>query len=159
MKLALAFLCSIGIAGANYGAPQGGQGYYPIGGVYYESDSDSREEIRKLSELDGPGIFKAQIKYYHNKHGDYALITCKPNPLPNHFTWIMTNAGKDLQGFPVNIPGAIPLAGGINITYMAKYGRDGKWKGEDYLYSEKRKFRRVGCLFSTDQSVDIEREK
>ncbi|CAL2046465.1 unnamed protein product [Caenorhabditis brenneri] len=157
MKLALAVLYSIGIAGANY--HQGGQGYYQTGGVYYESNSDSREELRKLSELDGPGIFKAQIKYYHNKHGDYALITCKANPLPNHFTWIMANTGKDLQGFPVNIAGAFPLAGGINITFMAKYGRDGKWKGEDYLYSEERKFRRVGCLFSTDQSVDIGREK
>ncbi|CAL2039671.1 unnamed protein product [Caenorhabditis brenneri] len=141
---------------ADYGNSYGGSEH-----VYLDlSRHHHKNEVLKLSVLDGTGIFPADIQYFMDKNHDYAAISCKPNPNTDYFTWILINKDKndkqdDFSTVDDVTPDTIPLAGGINITYVAQYGKDDKWTGMDILYYRKREFRRVGCWFSSYERSKI----
>uniref|UniRef100_A0A1I7T0G4 Secreted protein n=2 Tax=Caenorhabditis tropicalis TaxID=1561998 RepID=A0A1I7T0G4_9PELO len=135
---------------ATYGTGNGGYGNG--GGVAYpypdESDSHSHEHkknFRKLKDLDKSGVYDADVKYYKNRGDYYAEISCSKKNDAKEFTWILADADETSPTFNT-VPGTVILAGGINVQYVAKYSRNGKWIGRDFSKDDKHKFRRVGCL-------------
>ncbi|EFP03270.1 hypothetical protein CRE_28299 [Caenorhabditis remanei] len=112
-----------------------------------------KPDYRKLKGIERTGVFKADVEYYRDKSDVFAVITCKPNPVSNYPTWIMVKTGE-LQNPKIEngVVGLIPLSGGINITYAAKYDGDGEYRGRDFLEYKLRKFKHVGCYFGTDST-------
>ncbi|CAA21569.2 Conserved secreted protein [Caenorhabditis elegans] len=155
--LILTVACIAMVAADGYGAasdpsypapgPSYGGGGYPI---YSDEDSDSREhrrDFRKLKDLHKTNVVDARIRYYKHRGDYYAEISCPRQSDNKKYTWILADSDEKIPSF--GIDGTVALAAGLNVRYVAKYSRHGKWSGRDMTNSDKQKFRRVGCHHGT----------
>uniref|UniRef100_A0A8R1E4M6 Uncharacterized protein n=1 Tax=Caenorhabditis japonica TaxID=281687 RepID=A0A8R1E4M6_CAEJA len=120
-------------------------------------DHDYNGGYRKLRDLKTAAphtVVEADIRYFRRNGEFFAGISCpKSASQPSLYNWLLADAHRTTPSFAPS--GTVALAAGINFEYVAKYSEHGRWEGRDFALDDKHRFRRVGCVVSSNLNSTI----